>query len=332
VSTQRRARAGGETGANGEWYEGGKFIATQDNAKRAGRSRKPTRKVEVEPWKWELPPEEGMRPIYGRMGAGVFTGKLDDGQWGLIARDVTWRYYFNTESAIARAKEEYQAFADRFNAGERWTTPEEDRAVARAAFLGAGGEMPAPVYAVSDDEAQDILDILRSVADRRPIWSSGVYTIAVDDYSESSSLVLSHRDEIIGFYEGSCLWLDERHRGKGLSTPLILAAATERSRDSRPTVLPTDVDCHGYSPAGLAAHEKAFTKLWGAGYDLRVALERCVVNPPLPTPTATDSDAVRQAKQRFLAEHGPREEETAGEKFASTSSPLGVQSRLMKYV
>lgn len=34
--TQRRAKAGGEVGANGEWYEGGKFISTQeDTIKRA---------------------------------------------------------------------------------------------------------------------------------------------------------------------------------------------------------------------------------------------------------------------------------------------------------
>lgn len=32
---QRRAKAGGERGANGEWYEGGKFIATTDHAKSA---------------------------------------------------------------------------------------------------------------------------------------------------------------------------------------------------------------------------------------------------------------------------------------------------------
>ncbi|BCQ28725.1 hypothetical protein NK8_69150 (plasmid) [Caballeronia sp. NK8] len=53
MSTQRRAKPGGETGANGEWYEGGgKFIATRDNPKRAERSRKATRKVEIEPRKW----------------------------------------------------------------------------------------------------------------------------------------------------------------------------------------------------------------------------------------------------------------------------------------
>ena len=34
-SRQRRARIGGELGVNGEWYEGGKFIATRDNPKQA---------------------------------------------------------------------------------------------------------------------------------------------------------------------------------------------------------------------------------------------------------------------------------------------------------
>jgi hypothetical protein len=36
---QRRAKAGGEFGANGEWYEGGKFIATTDRAKQAPAER-----------------------------------------------------------------------------------------------------------------------------------------------------------------------------------------------------------------------------------------------------------------------------------------------------
>jgi hypothetical protein len=308
VSNQRRAKSGGETGANGEWYEGGKFIATRDKPKRAARSRQATRKVEVEPWKWELPPEEGMRPIFKRMGAGVFTGKLEDGQWGLIARDATWRYYFKTERAVERAKSEYQAYADRFNAGERWTTPEEDRAVARAAFLGSGSEMPGPVFAVSDDEAQDILDVLRAVDDRRPLWSSGGYTIATDDYSESSSIVLTQQGNLIGFYEGSCLWIDEQHRGKGLSIPLILAAAMERSKDEPATVLPPGVDSHGYSPAGLEAHDAAFARLWEADCDLRAALDASVIDPQMPVLADSDSAAVRRAKQRFLAENAPDDE------------------------
>lgn len=35
ATDQKRAATGGEMGANGEWYEGGKFIATKDNPKSA---------------------------------------------------------------------------------------------------------------------------------------------------------------------------------------------------------------------------------------------------------------------------------------------------------
>lgn len=39
--TQRRAVVGGEFGANGEWYEGGKFIATNDHPKSAPVDARP---------------------------------------------------------------------------------------------------------------------------------------------------------------------------------------------------------------------------------------------------------------------------------------------------
>lgn len=46
ITGQRRAKAGGEYGANGEWYDGGKFIATaEDTIKRA-------------PMRHEITPEE----------------------------------------------------------------------------------------------------------------------------------------------------------------------------------------------------------------------------------------------------------------------------------
>jgi hypothetical protein len=49
TTTQRRAKAGGEYGANGDWYEGGKFIATEeDTIKRA-------------PMRHEVTPEEAAR-------------------------------------------------------------------------------------------------------------------------------------------------------------------------------------------------------------------------------------------------------------------------------
>ena len=119
---QKRAKAGGEHGANGEWYEGGKFIATTDHAKRKG-STKGTGRQEIEPYVWDHPPEPGMRSLYRRMSPGVFTG-IVDGKWGLNPHtsDHTWGYYndFDPE-AVARAKAMYQALADRYNAGERWT-------------------------------------------------------------------------------------------------------------------------------------------------------------------------------------------------------------------
>lgn len=46
TTDQRRAKAGGEYGANGEWYEGGKFIATQEDT------------IKVAPMRHEITPEE----------------------------------------------------------------------------------------------------------------------------------------------------------------------------------------------------------------------------------------------------------------------------------
>ena len=157
MTTQRRAKAGGEEGANGDWYEGGKFIATTDHEKRAAKRVKGTGRVEVEPFRWEQPPEPDMRPLFGLMGPGVFTGKLANGEMGLIASDTTWLYYFKTPDAVEQAKVEYQGYANRFNGGERWAsvnaTPEpvvntDDSSAAQAAkrrFLAehASADQPA---------------------------------------------------------------------------------------------------------------------------------------------------------------------------------------------
>lgn len=45
-TSQRRANVGGEFGANGEWYEGGKFIATQEDT------------IKSAPMRHEITPEE----------------------------------------------------------------------------------------------------------------------------------------------------------------------------------------------------------------------------------------------------------------------------------
>lgn len=110
-ATAKRAKAGGELGANGEWYEGGRFINTvPQNAKRYGSHKSKPRKSEVEPYKWEVAPE-GKASIY-RMFAGVF-GKMVDGRLVVLCNEQVFAY-------TGRSREEAQELADRYNAGERW--------------------------------------------------------------------------------------------------------------------------------------------------------------------------------------------------------------------
>lgn len=119
--SQKRAAAGGEHGANGEWYEGGKFIATTDHEKGNKKSKKGTGRQEIEPYKWDHPPEPGMRSIFGA--SRVFNA-LENGKMVLNSSvsDHTWGYYHGHDAnAVAGAKARYQELADRYNAGERWT-------------------------------------------------------------------------------------------------------------------------------------------------------------------------------------------------------------------
>lgn len=108
-----RAKKGGEFGANGEWYEGGKFINTvPENAKRHGSGRKGNGKQEVAPYVWEVAPE-GMRSIYKQI-AGI-CAKFD--------RSANcWIYSANPQILNYCGLTEQQArdMIDRYNAGERW--------------------------------------------------------------------------------------------------------------------------------------------------------------------------------------------------------------------
>lgn len=111
TATTQRAAKGGEFGANGEWYEGGKFINTiPENRKKEGSKPRRTGKQEVAPYQWEIAPE-GKRSIY-RAFAGIF-GKLVDGRLTVLCSDVTLAYCGTTREAA-------QEMADRWNTGERW--------------------------------------------------------------------------------------------------------------------------------------------------------------------------------------------------------------------
>lgn len=110
---QARARKGGETGMNGEFYEGGEFLPNTDLASRAKGARKPFKagKRQVAPYVWEFQPYEGARAIF-TLFAGIF-GKVVDGKMIVNCSDQTLDYYKTTRN-------EAQAMADAWNNGERW--------------------------------------------------------------------------------------------------------------------------------------------------------------------------------------------------------------------
>ena len=112
TTTQTRAPAGGSYGANGEWYEGGKFINTvAKNGKRTGAASKASRKQEIEPYTWAFPPEPGKMSLYAR--SRVFMTFLSGQAAPADLKQVTLDYYGLT-------LEQLQAWADQYNAGQRW--------------------------------------------------------------------------------------------------------------------------------------------------------------------------------------------------------------------
>lgn len=122
---QKRAAAGGEHGPNGEFYEGGKFIATTDHPKGDKKSKKGTGRKEIEPYKWDHPPEPGMHSIFGasRTFNAIENGKMIVNP---SISDHTWNYYYGQEpDGVEAAKARFQKLADRYNAGDRWLHPEE---------------------------------------------------------------------------------------------------------------------------------------------------------------------------------------------------------------
>jgi hypothetical protein len=68
MGTTKRAKKGGEYGANGEWYEGGKFINTiPENDKKSGSRKRTARKVQVRPYTWEAG-RDGEFPTFAVLG------------------------------------------------------------------------------------------------------------------------------------------------------------------------------------------------------------------------------------------------------------------------
>ena len=113
IETHSRAKAGGEFGANGEWYEGGKFINTvPENAKGSAKTKRKTGKQEYENYKWAVAPIKGQRALFPML-SGL---EIPDRVSGGYIFNENLRGDLATADFIATRKDRIA----RFNRGERW--------------------------------------------------------------------------------------------------------------------------------------------------------------------------------------------------------------------
>lgn len=112
MTTTKRAIKGGEFGANNEWYEGGKFIATTERPKTEGSKPKKASKQEIAPYKWEMAPSANHRSIYKKINA-IF-GRMDEN--GLF----TFSCHEETLVYLGLDREICERFIAAYNGGQRW--------------------------------------------------------------------------------------------------------------------------------------------------------------------------------------------------------------------
>jgi len=135
---KRQAKKGGETGANGEHYKGGQFIAESENTTKGAQRRAVSRKQEVGPYKWETHPDPDMRAIWGRVSwvcrpikyAEWVNGVRVQADWSqMILDDELARVHNLVLDPVLY--EMFKRLVERYNAGERWAhkhdcfTPEQ---------------------------------------------------------------------------------------------------------------------------------------------------------------------------------------------------------------
>jgi len=112
--TTKRASKGGEFGANGEWYEGGKFINTfPENRKKEGSQPRKERKVQIEPYMWVV---SNQRPLFRIVGAGAIYIDRNNPKLGIMS----FMPAFNGGVMYnGMTIEEVKSICERYNAGER---------------------------------------------------------------------------------------------------------------------------------------------------------------------------------------------------------------------
>ncbi|MGU3404529.1 hypothetical protein [Methylobacterium brachiatum] len=123
-------------------------------------------------------------------------------------------------------------------------------------FLGPAS-LVAPTFAIDghDGEYDIYLDAPHELA---PAWTSldglyGVHLVADEDWEPPTAVLIENpTGTTVGFYAGGELWIDEEHRGRGLSTPLIVCLVARLGRAAYDNA--TGI---GFSAAGHAAHAAA---------------------------------------------------------------------------
>lgn len=124
-------------------------------------------------------------------------------------------------------------------------------------------------FSVDRQDGDLVFEAAADEHDHAPIWRDGSYEIfELVEFEPIPTMVLSKDGAAIGFNMCGQLWIDEDYRGRGLSTPLILAVAARLGGPASPSEL------LGFSFAGAAAHESAWRAvvLW--------ALEQGMCVPP----------------------------------------------------
>jgi|GEM_PF-3039525 len=110
-----RAAKGGEFGANGEWYEGGKFINTvAANSKKDGSNKKTSpRKVQIEPYVWVV---SSQRPLFSIVG----TGAEYCDRYNPTSIQPYMPAFENGVMCNGATLDDVQTICDRYNKGERF--------------------------------------------------------------------------------------------------------------------------------------------------------------------------------------------------------------------
>lgn len=113
-----------------------------------------------------------------------------------------------------------------------------------------------PVFEIDGRQDDDYYWVWDATLPAEPYWESSagyrIYSLGIE-YEPETLVLVSPAGQRCGFYVGNELWIDPEHRGQGLGAELVLAM-TELLGHSPCE----DQEAVGFSPAGYAAHLKAW--------------------------------------------------------------------------